>query len=248
MYNPDTLQTDLIIDLEKISSWLSVNKSNLLRTLKESYREDIDYSIEFISKRNSKYGGNNYKKVMVSPDCFKRLCMRSSSMKGEEIRTYFIELESLLVRYRSTLLKGMDDEIKLMERAMKPKNPEDSAGYIYVLKASPEKDSVFKIGRTKDLNKRLSTYSTGTIDGVHLVFKLRTDNYIATEECVKAMVKPDRYKKYKELYKADINMIKVLINKCNETAKYKKLYTSNKATPSKMQCGYYFLLEKFKND
>jgi hypothetical protein len=45
---------------------------------------------------------------MLTPDCFKRICMRSRSSRAEDVRTYFIELESLLVRCRSTLLKGMD--------------------------------------------------------------------------------------------------------------------------------------------
>lgn len=244
MYNPETLQTDLVINIDNVSKWLNTSKSAILRTLRSSYREDIDYTIQKSTNKKGKYGGNNYRLVMISPDCFKRLCMRSSTKRAEEVRTYFIELESLLVRYRTTLLKGMDDEIKLMEKSLKPKNPEDSAGYVYVLQISPERDSVFKIGRTKDLNKRLSTYATGTLHGVELVYKFRTDNYIATEECVKAMVKPDRYKKYNEIYKAELSMIKQLIQKCDETAQYKKLYTAKKAPV--MKGGYYFVLEKIR--
>lgn len=245
MYNPETVQTDLIINIDSVSKWLDISKFNIMRTLRSSYREDIDYTIKKSTNRKGKYGGNNYKVVMISPDCFKRLCMRSTSKKAEEVRTYFIELEGLLVRYRTTLMKGMDNEIKLMEKALRPKSKEDSAGYVYVIKASPDKDSVFKIGRTKDLNKRLSTYSTGSLIGVELVFKLRTDNYQATEECVKAMVKPDRYKKYNEIYKVDIDMIKEIIKKCDETAQYRKLYTAKKAPV--MKGGYYFVLEKLKS-
>lgn len=241
MYNPETLQTDLVINLEKVSKWLHVPKHKLIKTLKTSYKEDIDYIIKK-SKLQIKYGGNNYKVVMISPDCFKRLCMRSNSKKAEEVRTYFIELESLLVRYRTTLINGMDQEIKLMEKAIKPKNSEDSAGYVYVIKASPEKDSVFKIGRTKDLNKRLSNYETGRIDGVELVFKFRTDSHVATEACLKALLQPDRYRKYKEIYKADVNVIKKLIEKCDDAAKYKRIYTSRRAPV--MTGGYYLVLEK----
>lgn len=128
---------------------------------------------------------------MLTPDCFKRLCMRSRAKRAEKVRTYFIELESLLVRYRTTLLKGMNQEIKELEQSVKPNDPQDSAGYIYVIKTNPERDSVYKIGRTADLNKRLAT---GTIDGVELVYKFRTDNHKATEACVKAMLKENQYK------------------------------------------------------
>ena len=245
MYNPDTIQTDLVIDIEKVSKWLNAGKGELVRTLKTSYKESIDYTITRGLKRSptKKFGGNNYIKVMITPDCFKRLCMRSNSKRAEEVRTYFIELESLLVRYRAHMLKGMDMEIKQLENAVKPKDVGDSAGFIYVIKANPARDSVYKIGRTADLNKRLSTYSTGTIDGVDLVYKFRTDSHKATEACIKAMLKENQYRKYKEVYQANIDMIKALIAKCDDLVKYKRLY-ANARVDNKMTGGYYIVLEK----
>jgi phage anti-repressor protein len=150
MYNPDTVQTDFVVDLDRVAEWLQVPKFKLMQTLRASYRVDIDYVSSKGIFKTGKYGGNNYKAVMLTPDCFKRLCMRSRSSRAEEVRTYFIELESLLVRYRSTLLKGMDHEIAEMQRSLKPKVASDSAGYVYVIKAHAHKDSVYKIGRTRD--------------------------------------------------------------------------------------------------
>lgn len=246
MYNPDTLQTDLSINIDEASQWLEVSKKYLFQTLRRSYKENVDYSVtQTTNRKYGKYGGNRYNLVMISPDCFKRLCMRSSSKRAEEVRTYFIELESLVVRYRTTLMKGMDDEIKHLEKALTPKSPEDSAGYVYVIKASEEKDGVVKLGRTKDLNKRLSTYSSGKLDGVELLFKFRTENYRATEECVKALVKPDRYKKYNEIYKIDIDMIKELIKRCDDLSRYKMLYSSR--SKPMMQGGHYLVLQKMED-
>ena len=242
MYNPETIQTDFTIDIEKVSLWIGIKKKHLLETLYNSYVENIDYihiKKQYVSIKT--HGGNNKKHILITPDCFKRLCMRSRSKKSEEVRTYFIELESLLVKYRSVLLKGMSEEIKQMSKALKPKDPANKNGYIYVLKASPLKDSVYKIGRTKNLHKRLITYSTGTIDGVDLVFKYRTDNSDATEDCIKAIFKGDRYRKNKEIYKADINDIKAITKRCDDLVNFKRVF-SKKERPE-MTGGYYVIIK-----
>jgi phage anti-repressor protein len=243
MYNPNTIQTDLVVDADRASKWLNVPKFRIMNTLKESYRIDLDYSIKKEPSKKASTGSNNYKRVLLTPDCFKRLCMRSRSKRAEEVRTYFIQLESLLVRYRTTLLKGMNAEIKELERSLKPKNHADSAGYIYVIKVRSDKDSVYKIGRTANLTKRLATYSTGTVDGVEVVFKFRTDSHKKTEACVKAMLKDRQMRKYKEVYEADLDMIKGIIEKCDETAQYTRVYTNTRGA-KKMDGGYYMVLQK----
>jgi phage anti-repressor protein/predicted GIY-YIG superfamily endonuclease len=244
MYNPDTVQTDLVIDADKAVEWLGVRKYNLLKLLRSQYKLGIDFQVEKISHPTGmRYGGNTYKRVSMTPDCFKRVCMLSRTPRAEEVRTYFIGLESLLVKYRQQLVQGMAADIRLLQRAAKPKDPADSAGYIYVIRASAENDSVYKIGRTQDLNRRIATYTdTGRADGVEVVFKFRTESHKATEACVKAMLRERQYRKYKEVYQADIDMIKDIIRKCDDVASYTRIYTSRK--PSKMTGGYYIVLER----
>jgi hypothetical protein len=43
-----------------------------------------------------------------------------------------------------------------------------------------------------------------------------TDNIDEVERCVKSYAKQFQYRKYKEIYKADINTLKSLINDCGE--------------------------------
>lgn len=240
MYNPETVQTDFAVDLDNAANWLRLKKYTLMKTLRESYTLNVDYKVSkaIMEKR---YGGNNYKKVLLTPDCFKRLCMRSRSKRAEEVRTYFIMLESLLVKYRTTLIKGINAEIKDMQKSMKPKSKEDSAGYIYVIKASTTKDSVYKIGRTQDLNKRLATYQTGSLEGVELVYKFRTNSHKKTEACVKLMLKERQLRKYKEVYEAEIDFIKSIIQQCDDTVTYTRLYTDTRAA-KKVDGGYYLVL------
>lgn len=233
MYDPETVQTDLSVDADKAASWLGIKKFTLMKTLRESYHEGLDYQVtkkqqHLKAAARARADGrttNAYKTVLLTPDCFKRVCMQSRSRKANEARTYFLELESLIVRYREALQRGMAAEIASLDRAQKPKDPEDSAGYVYVLQAVPERDSVYKIGRTQNLTKRLSTYNTGRVDGVEVVFKFRTDSHKATEACVKALMRAHQYRKYKEVYEADLEMIKNIIKGCDGIAHYQQVYT-----------------------
>ena len=77
---------------------------------------------------------------------------------GNQVRDYFIQVESLLNKYKDYIINGMQEKITKLEKDQKPKvNPE--SGVIYIFKtANSTENSLYKIGRTKDLKKRLSSH------------------------------------------------------------------------------------------
>lgn len=240
MYDPQTTQTDCVIELDVVAKWLHVRKENLVKTLKSGYRKNVDYKFELVGKKtNTRYGGNNRKKYLITPDCFKRLCMRSTSYESENVRSYFISLESLIVKYKDHMLAGMQQEIKQLEKNQMPKSVEDSAGYIYVFRASPTRNSVYKIGRTSNLVNRLRTYQTGHADDdIDLIYKYRTDNHKTVEGCLKTMLKEKQYRKYKEVYEVDIDIIKQLIKECDGVATIKTELFKAKRVKTQKGAGY----------
>lgn len=241
MYNEHSSPFDLSINLDVVSSWLSIPKKNLIKTLNESYKNNMDYIIKKAPNPNKKDPrNNNYKLVLITPECFKRICMQSRSKKAEEVRTYFIQVEYTLLKYRDDLVQGLENRIAQLERNQKPKNANPSKqtkeGFIYVIKASETNDSYVKIGRTKDLRQRLANYGSGKADDIEVLFTYETDDIESVEACVKALMKKNQYRKYKEVYKADIDMIKGVIHGCSEL-NLKMRYRSRKAPT--MKGGYY---------
>ena len=80
MVDENTLQTQAVLDLDVVVTWLKVPKEKLLKTLRNSYVEDTDFTIINApnpNKQKSKYGSNNYKRVMLTSACFKELGMLS---------------------------------------------------------------------------------------------------------------------------------------------------------------------------
>ena len=240
MYDENTPDTQPSISLLSVAKWIGSTKKSMMRTLRESYVLDIDYTIEKPInpiKRTTK--SNNIKLVLLTPDCFKRLCMQSHSKRAGEVRTYFIEVERLLFKYRADLEQGLKARIEELTRNMKSKSRQKTSrqGFIYVLKASSTVDSVYKIGRTTNLSHRLTNYNSGRSDDIEVIFQYETDDIDEVEACVKALLKKNQYRKYKEVYEADIDMIKGFISGCSQL---KMNY--RKPKPSKMSGGYYIAL------
>ncbi len=239
LYAEDTSQMDPVINLDHGAKWLDAPKSELLNTLKRSYRSGVDFVTRRVPRPSHlKQGGNNYSLVLVTPDAFKRLAMRSRSAKAETVRTYFLAVEAIVLKYRTHLMEGMQLEMQRMARNQRPKDPSDRAGYIYVLKAAEGHDSVYKIGRTKDLSRRLKEYQTGRLDEIDVVFKFRTDNLAQTEACLKALLKPRQLRRFREVYQVDLDIVKELVAGCDGMAGRIKLeHVASK--PSHMTGGYF---------
>ncbi|NBU82113.1 MAG: GIY-YIG nuclease family protein [Flavobacteriaceae bacterium] len=104
-------------------------------------------------------------------------------------------------------------EYYLLQGIIKKPIIESKSGYIYVFQSS---DSVFKIGRSKDLKKRLQTYQTGRSTDIILEYIYKTDHLNEVEGCLKALLKKNQYRKYKELYQVNLDIIKNVIHDCGK--------------------------------
>jgi phage anti-repressor protein len=239
-YDEHTLQTDFVINLDHVARWLDTEKKRLIETLKYSYKLNIDYTLEKAPNPDKKYSrNNNYKLCLVTPDCFKRLCMLSKAKNADMVRTYFIEIETLFLKHKDQLIEGLRKDIERLERNQKPKKKYvKGEGYIYVIKASPENDSVVRIGRTTNLRQRLANHSASHADSLDVLFVYKAEDVNAVETCIKGYLQGERYRKYKEVYKVDLDYVKRLINRCDNVGRLETVYQRRKEVTSQ-EGGYY---------
>lgn len=217
LYGQTTLQSDFVVDLDKVAPWLGMEKFTLMATLRDGYREGVDYTAVRTTRRKAgvKYGGNHAMTVMLTPDCFKRMCMRSNSVKAEQARTYFIKLEDLVRRYKDVMIEGMRADIARLEKNQKA-NVKDTPGpgWLYAFRAGK---GLVKFGSAKDWLKRLRAYRTGRADEdeIHLLFKFRTENFREVEGCAKAFLNKKRYRKRREIYEVTVDELHSLVEGCD---------------------------------
>jgi predicted GIY-YIG superfamily endonuclease len=82
--------------------------------------------------------------------------------------------------------------------------------HYYVLKD----DNMYKIGYTKDLNKRLMIYNTGNANKAIYSYYKKTNCAIEIEKCMKALLNEYIYKSNKEFYNCSLNKILLFVRKC----------------------------------
>jgi len=200
------------INIEAIAKWFDMKKGNIKDTLVQSYTKNIDYQI--IKAEPTGLKGKPSETILLTPKCFKLMAMQSKTKKAVEVREYYYELEQVLDQYKDYIIKGLEEKIKTLENNMKPKiNP--SKGVIYIIQTA---DGIghYKIGKTVNLKKRLNSYNGDKKDDIIPIYTYESNDIDKVETCVKSYAKKYKYRKYKEVYKADINLLKELINDCGD--------------------------------
>jgi phage anti-repressor protein len=208
-----TNNKDKIVNIDNITKWLNIQKHKLKETLKKSYTIDIDYEIKKINKPTGR-GGQKKEIIMLTVECFKMICQSTKSKKGNEIRHYFIEVEKMLDKYKDYIIKGLENKVDVLQKGRKSKvNPTKGVIYVFRTPDSPE-NNLYKIGKTKDLKKRLQSHSSGLSEDIDILFIQETDDITKIEKCAKEAMKKHQFRKYKEVYQINIDIIKYIIKNC----------------------------------
>jgi hypothetical protein len=229
------------INIDSIVKWFIMRKDHIKKTLKESYTKNIDYKV--IKGESNGLIGKPSETILLTPKCFKIMAMQSKAKKAVEVREFYYELEQVIDQYKEYIIKGLEDKIKTLEHNQKPKvNP--SKGVIYIIQTA---DGIghYKIGKTVNLKKRLNSYNGDKKDDIIPLYIYETNNVDAIETCIKSYAKKFKYRKYKEVYKADINLLKELINDCSEFDEKTNLKMKWKA---KKQEGGNYYIAVYKHD
>ena len=141
--------------------------------------------------------------------------MLSRTEKAEEVRSYFIAVEQNLDKYKNYIIEGLNKKIKKYEKELKPSPAPTTRGAIYVFKTSEDIDGVYKIGRTKNFAERIKVHQSSHPDKIEIVHVYETNNIETVESCLKGLLKEKSYRKRKEFYEIDINLLKQLIKNCD---------------------------------
>lgn len=212
------------IDLDDIAFWLEARKTTLKETLILHYSKNIDYIIvknpqQVILLQYAKHGGHNKQLVLLTPDCFKMLCMRSKTKKADKIREYYIELEKLIDKYKDIIIEEKNKKIKLLENDLK-KDVHPLGNYSYIIQEKDElNQTFFRIGQSGDLKSRIANHNSSSIHKKIISFKIKTDNKLQFESCLRSCMFNFRYKKNKDYYIIPNEKVKEAIKVCKNIVK-----------------------------
>jgi len=205
---------EFLIDSEILRKWLQINiKRSFNDTIKKSYKKNIDYKIEKV-KTSEGSGGHNLEKITLTPEASKKICLSTNSKMGSQVQQYFLDLEIALYKYKNFIIDGMNKKIEQLENNQKPKINANKK-IIYVFRALNTDLTLYKIGKTINSKTRFSKHNSPMANDLEILFQYETDNIDQVEKCVKIFMKKAQYRKYKEIYQVDLDIIKKTIKNCD---------------------------------
>ena len=95
------------------------------------------------------------------------------------------------------------------------------------------------LGKTKKFKERIRTHNSSHIDNVDIVHIYETDYIDEVEKCLKNVLLTKQYRKRKEFYQIDLDVLKELIQTCDKMSL--KVRKSNKNI--KQDGGYYIMID-----
>lgn len=156
---------DFEISVRDAAKWLGANIWKINKTVYRSYKANIDY------KEDKQYtSGRPRFDLYLSTDCFKSICLRSKSRRGEIIRRYFIFIENI---YREYMTQSMYNRRRIDGENYSDKNYQKTnyaiGNCIYIIRILYNGVMSYKIGRTNDLNVRLGVHQRNFPGKIKLV-------------------------------------------------------------------------------
>ena len=205
---------EFLIDSEILRKWLLINSRRKFNdTIKRSYKKNSDYKLEKIKKSEGS-GGQNFEVITLTPEAAKKICLSTNSKMGPKIQQYFLDIELALYKYKNHIIESMNIKIKQLENNQKPK-VNTKKKIIYAFRALNTDLTLHKIGKTINSKTRFSKHNSPMANDLEVLFQYETDNIDQVELCTKALMKKAQYRKYKEIYQIDLDILKQIIKDCD---------------------------------
>ena len=208
------------ISLENVAKWLGVREKHLRYKLYNDYVKDEDYTIISMAT-----GRRPKLKTYIRIDVFKNLCLASNTTQGKMIRKYFITIEKA---YREYMISGIKNRLRIDQVDYYDKYPQNkkirypSGPCVYIIKIIDRGNTIYKIGETENLNRRLNEHKREIPGEIELVlFEMYQHNEFL-ESCIHTFLKDSQIlglyslkdKEMTEIFEADVPQIIRTIRVC----------------------------------
>ena len=116
-------------------------------------------------------------------------------------------------------INELEKKNKLLQNDLKIDKFPDGA-MVYIIEDYDIDGEIFyRLGKTDDINKRISIYNTHSIHNKKVVYYVELLCPLQLETCIRSMLYKYRYKNRKDYYHCDLKKIKIAFKKCIQSIK-----------------------------
>jgi hypothetical protein len=109
------------ISLIEFTKWIDINRKTIIENLQKNYKLNEDYFItthadEFknIILYKNLDSKHNQQFIKITSKCFKDICVRSNSNKGNLMRKYYSELDELFKKFHIDTIQDVSNENEIL--------------------------------------------------------------------------------------------------------------------------------------
>jgi predicted GIY-YIG superfamily endonuclease len=176
---------DHVVELSKIWKWLGYSRIEHCKVvLLKHFKENIDYKIEKIKKEENYFPevsgekietmedhekneknkknetrGRQAENILLSINCFKKLCLKSGTKKADEIHDYYVKLEKtiqqVMLEETNKMIMLKDKEITNYEISLIRNFINKQVFYLIQVAVG-----IIKFGFTKDIGERIKKHKS----------------------------------------------------------------------------------------
>jgi hypothetical protein len=170
-------------------------------------------------------GGYNQEKIMLNINTFKKLCLKANTDNADKIHDYYIKLEmiynelmkeeldlqkhkikELLIEHKEQIEQLQEKEKELVKYKRVYEEIEKTQ-HVYVIKT----DGGIKIGKTKDVIKRIKGLQTGNVNDIETLLDFETSNADILEKSVHYVLDRYRCNSNREFFESNLEYIKLIV-------------------------------------
>lgn len=223
---------DFEISIRDVSKWLKVHEWALKDTIYRSYKKDIDYIID-----QQQTNGRPQQDIYLTVDCFKEVCMKSNSKRGELVRKYFIMIENAYREYLFGAIRNrrrFDNEDYGDKKYQNKKYPLGNC--VYIIRIDYSGAMSYRIGLTKNLSRRLSEHRRTFSGNVKLILYKYYEYNEFLESCIHRFLHKGRKRNDNdnlvEIFESDVPIIIKLLSACLKISESPKILAIMNRTDS----------------
>jgi len=217
---------------EELIKWfgykeITGGKEQIVKIIKREFEIDEDYKIlnnsEFLIsepgsgfKQELKFN-NNFKHIIMKPDCFKLTCMQVGTAKSKDIYKYFIEVEKIFKFYLKYTLEFKNYELEksklIKNRYINKSNLLINSKLYLITNHFKARENIFKFGSTINEKTRKSTYNTGHVEADEFFYVAIYDCYdaISLEKRIAKLLTNVKIPNESEMYQLHFNALDNII-------------------------------------
>ena len=182
------------ISVVEFIKWINIRRDTMITNILKNYKENDDYYFTTIDdekkcvkiydvdtlifKKNQMY-------IKITSDCFKDICIKSSTENGKLVRSYYKSLDTLFQKFHLETIEDIssENEVLLNNQKIGKKIINEEEG-IYVWNKIKDNTS-YKIGRSTNLYKRIINHNSSNIDKTLIQIIIYTNYSILFENILK---------------------------------------------------------------